>query len=76
MKYEVRHNKARERRGLKSYAVFEIMDEGFSRGVSDHWTREDAEAAKHQYETTDSPSFARQMANVIERRRAAKGDQS
>lgn len=48
--YEIKYNRARDRRGLKPYAVFEIVDAEFSRGVSDHWTREDAEAAKSQLE--------------------------
>lgn len=44
--YIVRHDPVRERRGLKSWAVFEVIDPEFSQGISDHHTLHEALAAK------------------------------
>lgn len=45
-KYEIRFSRARQMRGLNAYGLFEVVDEHFLRGISDHKTEEDAEAAK------------------------------
>lgn len=49
-KYEIRHDPVRERKGLRSWAVFEVVDESFSRGISAHYTMQEALKAKAQLE--------------------------
>jgi len=44
-KYEIRFDKTRQKKGLKAWAVFEIVDAGFSRGLSQHGTEAEAKAA-------------------------------
>jgi hypothetical protein len=44
--YKIRFSKARQCRGLKAWAVFEIVDPQFSRAVSSHDTEAEASAAK------------------------------
>ncbi len=43
--YEIHYSAVRQRKGLLPYAVMEVVDAGFSRGISQHPTREEAEAA-------------------------------
>lgn len=43
--HEIRFSPAREKRGLKAWGLFEVVDAGFSRGISDHASKEEAEAA-------------------------------
>lgn len=45
-KYEIRHDPVREQKGLKSWGVFELVDNGFSRGISAHETLQEALKAK------------------------------
>lgn len=54
VKYEILFNRARERRGMPAYAVMQEQEPGFSIAVSVHHLREDAEAAKSQYEAADA----------------------
>ena len=49
-KYTIRHDPAREKKGLKSWAVFEEVAPDFSRGVSQHATMQEALAAKVKLE--------------------------
>jgi hypothetical protein len=53
-KYEILFNRARQKRGMAAYAVMQEQEPGFSIAVSCHHLREDAEAAKHQYEAADA----------------------
>lgn len=46
MTYTIRYSKVRDQRGLKPWAVFEQIEEGFARAVSDHQTEDEAKAAK------------------------------
>lgn len=43
--YEIRFDKTRQKKGLKAWGVFEVVDAGFSRGLSQHQTEGEAEAA-------------------------------
>lgn len=49
--YEIRHDKVRERRGLKSWGLFEFVEPGFSRGIAAYHTEAEALAAKAEKET-------------------------
>lgn len=44
-KYMIKHCPVRQSKGLQSWGVFEIVDASFSRGISQHDTKEEAEAA-------------------------------
>ncbi len=48
--YQIRHDPVRERRGLKSWAVFEDVSEDFNKGVSQHYTMQEALQAKASLE--------------------------
>ncbi len=52
-KYTIRHDPVREKKGLKSWAVFEEVSPDFSRGVSQHATMQEALAAKVKLEEQD-----------------------
>lgn len=45
-KYIIINNSAREKRGMKSWGVFEIQSPSFRRCVSEHWTEKEAIEAK------------------------------
>lgn len=51
-KYEIRHDPVREQKGLKSWGVFELVDDGFSRGISAHETLQEALKAKAAMEAS------------------------
>lgn len=44
-KYEIKFSKVRQKKGLQPWAVFEIVDEGFFKGISAHQTEAEAIAA-------------------------------
>lgn len=48
--YSIRHDPVREKRGLKSWGVFEQVSEDFVRGISQHNTMQEALAAKARLE--------------------------
>jgi hypothetical protein len=52
--YTIRHDPVRERKGLKSWGVFERVSDGFERGLSQHSTFGEALAAKAALERGDS----------------------
>jgi hypothetical protein len=45
-KFVIRHDLVRERKGLKSWGVFEDVGDDFSKGISQHATFQEAIAAK------------------------------
>lgn len=49
-RYSIRYSKPRAKRGLPAWAVFEQLDEFYSRAVSDHQTEAEALAAKQKLE--------------------------
>jgi hypothetical protein len=48
--YTIRHDPVREKKGLKSWGVFEQVSDDFARGVSQHSTMQEALTAKSQLE--------------------------
>lgn len=44
--YTIRHDPAREKKGLKSWGVFEQVSADFQRGISQHNTMQEALQAK------------------------------
>jgi hypothetical protein len=51
--YQIRHDPVREKKGLKSWAVFEEVAPDFNRGVSQHNTLEEALKAKATLEAQE-----------------------
>jgi hypothetical protein len=45
-KYVIRHDPIREKKGLKSWGVFEEVSGDFSKGLSQHFTLQEALKAK------------------------------
>ena len=53
--YEIRHDPVRAKKGLKPWAIFEKMDAGFNRGISQHSTLEEALKQKAALEAKSQP---------------------
>lgn len=51
--YQIRHDPVRQRKGLKSWAVFEEVAPDFNRGISQHETMEEALKAKAALEAEE-----------------------
>jgi hypothetical protein len=50
-KYVIRHDPVREKKGLRSWGVFEEVEPDFQKGISQHATMQEALAAKMKLET-------------------------
>lgn len=48
--YVIRHDPVREKKGMKSWGVFEQVSADFQKGISDHWSMQEALDAKSKLE--------------------------